>query len=85
MFPSRDWETSRTGLSQKGIRSVMRHLGVIEGSVHCKDKGPAECGLDLLEFLEGCGGCGVARARAVLSAIDVMRMYAFRMCLWDCK
>ncbi|MEA1869369.1 MAG: hypothetical protein U9N09_04380 [Euryarchaeota archaeon] len=34
------------------LNAVMRHLGMIEGSVHCKDKGPAECGLDLLEFLE---------------------------------
>ncbi|MEA1945154.1 MAG: hypothetical protein U9N07_07475 [Euryarchaeota archaeon] len=35
------------------LNAVMRHLGMIEGSVHCKDSGPEECGLDLLEFLEG--------------------------------
>ena len=40
--------------------AVLRHLGVIEGSVHCKDKGPAECGLDLLEFLEGHRGARIA-------------------------
>jgi hypothetical protein len=34
------------------LNAVMRHLGMIGGSIHCKDKGPAECGLDLLEFLE---------------------------------
>jgi hypothetical protein len=33
---------------------------VIGGSVHCKDKGPAECGLDLLEFLEGYRGARIA-------------------------
>jgi len=39
--------------------AVMRHLGMIEGSVHCKDKGPAECGPDLLEFLEGYRGARI--------------------------
>ena len=38
----------------------MRHLGMIEGSVYCKDKGPAECGPDLLEFLEGYRGARIA-------------------------
>ncbi|MEA1895764.1 MAG: DUF364 domain-containing protein [Euryarchaeota archaeon] len=33
---------------------------MIEGSVHCKDKGPAECGLDLLEFLKGYRGARIA-------------------------
>ena len=42
------------------LNAVMRHLGMIEGSVHCKDKGPAECGLDLLEFLEGYRGARIA-------------------------
>ena len=36
------------------LNAVMRNLGLIEGSVHCKDRGPEECGLDLVEFLEGC-------------------------------
>lgn len=36
------------------LNAVMRNLGLIEGSVHCKDHGPKECGLDLVEFLEGC-------------------------------
>ena len=36
------------------LNAVMRNLGLIEGSVHCKDHGPEECGLDLVEFLEGC-------------------------------
>ena len=40
------------------LNAVLRSIGMIEGSVHCKDKGPAECGLDLLEFLEGYGGRG---------------------------
>jgi len=35
------------------LNAVMRHLGMIGGSVHCKDKGPEECGADLVEFLEG--------------------------------
>ena len=35
------------------LNAVMRNLGLIEGSVHCKDRGPEECGLDLVEFLEG--------------------------------
>nr|AAU83182.1 conserved hypothetical protein [uncultured archaeon GZfos27A8] len=42
------------------LNAVMRSLGMIEGSVHCKDKGPAECGLDLLEFLEGYRGVRIA-------------------------
>ena len=33
---------------------------MIAGSVHCKDKGPAECGLDMLEFLEGYRGARIA-------------------------
>ena len=36
------------------LNAVMRNLGLIEGSVHCKDRGPEECGQDLVEFLEGC-------------------------------
>jgi len=35
------------------LNAVMRYLGLIEGSVHCKDSGPEDCGLDLIEFLEG--------------------------------
>jgi len=34
------------------LNAVMRNLGIIEGSVHCKDAGPEECGLDLIEFLK---------------------------------
>ena len=33
------------------LNAVMRNLGMIEGSVHCKDSGPTECGEDLVEFL----------------------------------
>jgi hypothetical protein len=42
------------------LNAVMRNLGMIEGSVHCKDRGPEECGLDLLEFLEGHRGSKIA-------------------------
>ncbi len=42
------------------LNAVLRSLGVIKGSVHCKDKGLAECGLDLLEFLEGYRGARIA-------------------------
>jgi len=42
------------------LNAVMRNLGLIEGSVHCKDKGPEECGLDLVEFLEGRRGSRIA-------------------------
>jgi hypothetical protein len=38
----------------------MWSLRMIEGSVHCKDECPAECGPDLLEFLEGCRGARIA-------------------------
>ena len=33
------------------LNAVMRNLGMIEGSIHCKDSGPEECGVDLVEFL----------------------------------
>jgi len=33
------------------LNAMMRYLGMIEGSVHCKDRGPEECGEDLVEFL----------------------------------
>ncbi len=42
------------------LNAVMRNLGLIEGSVHCKDHGPEECGLDLVEFLEGCKSSRIA-------------------------
>ena len=42
------------------LNAVMRNLGLIEGSVHCKDCGPEECGLDLIEFLEGHRGSRIA-------------------------
>jgi hypothetical protein len=49
----------RRAIFVAALNAVMRHLGMIEGSVHCKDKGPAECGLDLLEFLEGYRGARI--------------------------
>jgi len=42
------------------LNAVMRSRGMIEESVHCNDKGPTECGLDLLEFLEGYRGARIA-------------------------
>jgi hypothetical protein len=36
------------------LNAVMRNLGMIEGSVHCKDSGPKECSTDLMEFLGKC-------------------------------
>jgi len=34
------------------LNAVMRSLGMIEGTVHCKDSGPEECGKELVEFLK---------------------------------
>lgn len=34
------------------LNAVMRSLGMIEGSVHCKDSGPEECGRELVKFLK---------------------------------
>ena len=42
------------------LNAVMRNLGMIKGSIHCECGGRAECGLDLLEFLEGYRGMKVA-------------------------
>jgi hypothetical protein len=42
------------------LNAVMRHLGMIEGSVHCKDHGPEECGQDLVKFLKECGKSRIA-------------------------
>jgi len=44
------------------LNAVMRNLGMIEGSVHCKDSGPKECGKDLVEFL---GKYGISRIALV--------------------
>jgi uncharacterized protein (DUF4213/DUF364 family) len=42
------------------LNAVMRNLGMIEGSVHCKDSGPEECGADLVEFLGKYGRSRIA-------------------------
>jgi len=42
------------------LNAVMRNLGMIEGSVHCKDSGPEECGEDLVEFLGKYGRSRIA-------------------------
>lgn len=34
------------------VNAVMRHLGYIERSIHCKDDGPRKCGRDLASFIE---------------------------------
>jgi len=42
------------------LNAVMRNLGMIEGSVHCKDSGPEECGEYLVEFLGKYGRSRIA-------------------------
>ncbi|MGP8329848.1 MAG: Rossmann-like domain-containing protein [Methanosarcinaceae archaeon] len=42
------------------LNAVMRNLGLIKGSVHCKDRGPEECGEDLVEFLGKYGRSRIA-------------------------
>jgi hypothetical protein len=37
------------------LNAVMRNLGMVEGSVHCKDHGPEQCAQNLVEFLDECG------------------------------
>ena len=34
------------------LNAVMRHLGLIEGTVHCRDEGPEACTRDLIEFIK---------------------------------
>ena len=40
------------------LNAVLRHLGMIEGSVHCKDKGPRSAVWICSSFLGGTGGRG---------------------------
>jgi uncharacterized protein (DUF4213/DUF364 family) len=42
------------------LNAVMRSLGMIEGTVHCKDSGPEECGRELVEFLKRYGRSKIA-------------------------
>ncbi|MGQ9629949.1 MAG: Rossmann-like domain-containing protein [bacterium] len=34
------------------LNAVMRHLGMIEGTVHCRDEGPGKCAGKLIEMIE---------------------------------
>jgi hypothetical protein len=34
------------------LNAVLRYLGRIEGSIHCRDDGPVQCGKALIHFLE---------------------------------
>jgi len=34
------------------VNAVMRHLGMIERSVHCKDKGPNVCARELVDYIK---------------------------------
>ena len=34
------------------INAVLRHLGVVEGTVHCRDQGPVDCALALADHIE---------------------------------
>jgi hypothetical protein len=33
------------------LNAVMRHLGMLEGSVHCKDDAPPKCALELVSYI----------------------------------
>jgi hypothetical protein len=41
----------RRAIFVASLNAVMRHLGLAERTVHCKDKGPEECGGKLVEFI----------------------------------
>ena len=41
------------------INAVMRYLGLLEGTVHCRDAGPRECAESLGQLLRGERPCGV--------------------------
>jgi len=34
------------------LNAVLNHLGLVSGTVHCRDDGPAECGEDICNFLQ---------------------------------
>jgi uncharacterized protein (DUF4213/DUF364 family) len=41
----------RRAIFVASLNAVMRYLGLAEGTIHCKDKGPEECGERLVEFI----------------------------------
>jgi len=34
------------------LNALLRHLGLIEGTVHCRDQGPTECAAHMVEYLK---------------------------------
>ena len=34
------------------LNAVLRHLGLIEGTVHCRDQGPTECAAQMASYIE---------------------------------
>ncbi len=40
------------------LNAVMRDLGLVEGTIHCRDSEPAECGWELIEYLQRFRGVG---------------------------
>ncbi|MCP4681577.1 MAG: hypothetical protein GY864_04525 [Desulfobacterales bacterium] len=34
------------------VNAVMRHLGKVDGSVHCKNQGPADCSRELVNYIK---------------------------------
>ncbi len=34
------------------VNAVMRHLGMVDKTVHCKDNGPKQCGRDLVAYIK---------------------------------
>jgi len=42
----------RRAIFISSLNAVMRHLGLIDKSVHCKDNEPRECSLELVKYIE---------------------------------
>jgi uncharacterized protein (DUF4213/DUF364 family) len=41
----------RRAIFVASLNAVMRYLGLAEGTIHCQNEGPEECGIKLVEFI----------------------------------
>lgn len=46
----------RRALFVAALNAVLRHLGLIAGTVHCRDEGPAECAAQVASFIRNRAG-----------------------------
>jgi len=71
----------RRALFVAALNAVLKHLGLIGGTVHCRDEGPAECAAQIASFIKDRVGLGKITQIGFQPAIAeaLARAFPFRL------